>query len=153
MTHTEALRLALDALETVTRHFTRAPSTLADSTARGAAHAAIEACRAALAAPAAVPVAWSYDWIGSEHNPHFMVAGEVADGLRLGNPPLLGPDSARTNWTPLYAAPAAPSVPPGWKLVPVEPTDAMVDATHHGQPVSDIWRDMLAAAPTDGGQG
>lgn len=43
------------------------------------------------------------------------------------------------------AAQAAPVA--GWRLVPVEPTDAMVDATHHGQPVDDIWRDMLAAAP------
>lgn len=34
-----------------------------------------------------------------------------------------------------------------WKWVPEEPTDAMVDATHHGQPVADIYRDMLAAAP------
>lgn len=50
----------------------------------------------------------------------------------------------------LYAAPqpaeaAQPVV--GWRLVPVEPTDEMVDATHHGQPVDDIYRDMLAAAP------
>ena len=48
---------------------------------------------------------------------------------------------------------SAPRVPQGWKLVPVEPTEAMVDATHHGQPVSDIYRDMLAAAPQpEGGQ-
>lgn len=39
------------------------------------------------------------------------------------------------------------AAPAGWKLVPLEPTDAMVDATYHGQPVDDIYRDMLAAAP------
>jgi hypothetical protein len=48
---------------------------------------------------------------------------------------------------PAPALASAPRVPQGWKLVPVEPTEAMVDATHHGQPVSDIYRDMLAAAP------
>ena len=35
----------------------------------------------------------------------------------------------------------------GWRMVPADPTDAMVDATHHGQPVADIYRDMIAAAP------
>lgn len=34
-----------------------------------------------------------------------------------------------------------------WVMVPREPTDEMVDATYHGQPIADIWRDMLAAAP------
>lgn len=37
---------------------------------------------------------------------------------------------------------------PGWVLVPVEPTGEMLDATYVGQHCSDIWRDMLAAAPT-----
>ena len=39
----------------------------------------------------------------------------------------------------------APAVPEGYALVPVEPTDAMLDATYDGQHASDIWRDMLAA--------
>jgi hypothetical protein len=46
-----------------------------------------------------------------------------------------------------HPQPSAQGEAVAWKLVPVEPTDAMVDATHHGQPVADIWRDMIAAAP------
>ena len=61
---------------------------------------------------------------------------------------------------PLYLAPGAqpaPSVPEGWKLVPIEPTHEMLDAgedtfvpTYTGTPVSapiDVYRAMLAAAP------
>ena len=54
--------------------------------------------------------------------------------------------------------PAAPAIPEGWKLVPMEPTGAMVQAAHHldlsympGQEGADraaIYRAMLAAAPT-----
>ena len=43
---------------------------------------------------------------------------------------------------------AALSAPPGYALVPVEPTDEMIDATYHGQPLADIWHDMIAAAPS-----
>ena len=39
------------------------------------------------------------------------------------------------------------SVPAGWMLVPIEPSEAMTDATYAGQHCSDIWRDMIAAAP------
>ena len=39
------------------------------------------------------------------------------------------------------------SVPAGYVLVPIEPTEAMTDATYAGQHCSDIWRDMIAAAP------
>jgi hypothetical protein len=52
----------------------------------------------------------------------------------------------------LLAQPAAQAVPVGWKLVPVEPTEAMILAArehHEGDhylPVS-LWRAMLAAAP------
>ena len=42
------LRQALTALERVTTHFTRTPSTLADSEARGEAHKAMDALRARL---------------------------------------------------------------------------------------------------------
>lgn len=43
----------------------------------------------------------------------------------------------------------APSVlvPQGWRLVPAEPTDEMLNATYAGQHCSDVFRDMLAAAP------
>lgn len=65
-------------------------------------------------------------------------------------------DALRKRWALAWAAaraalaqPAEPVREPvaGWRLVPVDPTDAMVDATHHGQPVDDIYRDMIAAAP------
>ena len=36
----------------------------------------------------------------------------------------------------------------GWRLVPLEPTDEMLNATYAGQHCSDVYRDMLAAAPT-----
>ena len=49
MTKDEALKLALEALESVTKHFTRAQSTLRDSEVRGEAHKAITAIREALA--------------------------------------------------------------------------------------------------------
>ena len=48
----QAARLALEALEIVTGHFTRTPSTLRDSEVRGEAHKAITALRAALEQPA-----------------------------------------------------------------------------------------------------
>ena len=53
----------------------------------------------------------------------------------------------------LYTAPPAPSVPDGWKLVPVEPTPEMMrsgmnvpfnKAARHNA----VYRAMLAAAPT-----
>ena len=45
---TEALKLALEALESVTGHFTRTPSTLRDSEVRGEEHKAITVIREAL---------------------------------------------------------------------------------------------------------
>jgi hypothetical protein len=47
----KAAQMALEALDQVTRHFTRIPSTLADSEKRGLAHQATDALRAALAQP------------------------------------------------------------------------------------------------------
>lgn len=49
----------------------------------------------------------------------------------------------------LYTAPpvAAPAVPDGWKLVPVEPTAAMYDAGDHQLATKQVWDAMLAAAP------
>lgn len=44
----ETMKLALEALESVTGHFTRTPSTLRDSEVRGEAHKAITALRAAI---------------------------------------------------------------------------------------------------------
>jgi predicted Zn-dependent protease with MMP-like domain len=44
----EAMQMALEALESVTGHFTRTPSTLRDSEVRGEAHKAITVLRQAL---------------------------------------------------------------------------------------------------------
>lgn len=62
-----------------------------------------------------------------------------------------------STWHPLYALPGAqpaPSVPEGWKLVPIEPTQEMRDAWELA-PVCEYadavfrcaYREMLAAAP------
>jgi len=184
MTKDEALRLALDALEAATRHFTRTPSTLADSTARGAAHAAIEACRAALAAPAAVPVAlWQYRWTNPGDHPHPDANDLAWKEVRVREGSMQTMEQRinelrayRYNDRPSYevralyagAAPAAPSVPPGWKLVPVEWTEEMlVAALTECEPLGSLinwregfgrrsmqatWAAALAAAPTDAEQ-
>ena len=52
----EAMQLALEALEKVTKHFTRTPSTLMDSEARVEAHKAITALRQALET--------EHEWVG-----------------------------------------------------------------------------------------
>ena len=50
---------------------------------------------------------------------------------------------------PLYLGAAPPTAQAeGWRLVPLEPTDEMLNATYAGQHCSDVYRDMLAAAPT-----
>ena len=54
---------------------------------------------------------------------------------------------------------AAPAIPEGWKLVPVEPTQEMLDAFKHRYKEGDFWRErihgavaaMLAAAPKQKG--
>jgi len=45
-----------------------------------------------------------------------------------------------------------PEIPPGYTLVPIEPTEEMIDAArndHEGAPYLPVslWRSMLAAAP------
>ena len=64
-------------------------------------------------------------------------------------------DDAIDNITAFLAAPA-PAVPPGWKLVPVEPTPEMVKALLEAMTIwvkeigadQDIYRAVLAAAPS-----
>lgn len=63
---------------------------------------------------------------------------------RCGTPP---------DGTKLYTAPVAaqPSVPEGWKLVPIEPTPEMRDAITSGirhDHMVKVYQDMLEAAPT-----
>ncbi|WP_208537883.1 hypothetical protein [Pseudomonas aeruginosa] len=61
----------------------------------------------------------------------------------------------------LYANPVAQaqhSVPEGWKLVPVEPTEDVLEAIHNGGYVGDdqelrwFYQSILAAAPAPGGE-
>ncbi|MBN0996668.1 hypothetical protein JTM47_33825 [Pseudomonas aeruginosa] len=60
----------------------------------------------------------------------------------------------------LYTAPAQAqhSVPEGWKLVPVEPTEDVLEAIHNGGYVGDdqelrwFYQSILAAAPAPGGE-
>lgn len=63
--------------------------------------------------------------------------------------------------TKLYTAPVAQaqhSVPEGWKLVPVEPTEDVLEAIHNGGYVGDdqelrwFYQSILAAAPAPGGE-
>lgn len=55
-------------------------------------------------------------------------------------------DELRARFEALDTPP--PSVPVGWKLVPVEPTEAMQDAHRMYGDTSDWWNATLAAAPT-----
>ncbi|WP_145482321.1 hypothetical protein [Yersinia aldovae] len=88
--------------------------------------------RIALAAKRAEPVAWEVKGI-------LCHSKEEADSY-IGEP------------VPLYEAPQLnyPEIPEGWKLVPTEPTQNMVDAHISGMQLagfSRAYRDMLAAAP------
>ncbi|HDM8411295.1 TPA: DUF551 domain-containing protein [Yersinia enterocolitica] len=88
--------------------------------------------RIALAAKRAEPVAWEVKGI-------LCHSKEEADSY-VGEP------------VPLYEAPQLNSLemPDGWKLVPIEPTQNMVDAHISGMQLagfSRAYRDMLAAAP------
>ncbi|MBV5954630.1 hypothetical protein KUU43_32140, partial [Pseudomonas aeruginosa] len=56
------------------------------------------------------------------------------------------------------SAQAQHSVPEGWKLVPVEPTEDVLEAIHNGGYVGDdqelrwFYQSILAAAPAPGGE-
>ncbi|EPA7682675.1 hypothetical protein ACQ5AL_000020 [Pseudomonas aeruginosa] len=58
----------------------------------------------------------------------------------------------------LRTAQAQHSVPEGWKLVPVEPTEDVLEAIHNGGYVGDdqelrwFYQSILAAAPAPGGE-
>lgn len=59
-------------------------------------------------------------------------------------------ESHETLYQELRANPVPASVPEGWQLVPVEPTQWMLAVGEEGfedRSVSGIWRRMLAAAP------
>jgi hypothetical protein len=56
-------------------------------------------------------------------------------------------------WQAAHATAEPTAVPEGWKLVPIEPTEEMLNVYHgyhrSGKGYLDlsIWRDMIAAAP------
>ena len=69
---TKAAREALEACETALRQFTKTPSTLADSTARGNAHAALATLSAALSeAPGEEREAFEAWWAGLCPAPYY----------------------------------------------------------------------------------
>ena len=147
MTHTEALRLALDALWSGVRSINH----LGGAKEAVPLHEAIEACRAALAAPAAGPVAWALTHRDGRVTLH--PASEYAVAYR---------DTCVAE-TPLYAraAPAAPSVPPDlieyMRRHLEHQRSLIVGFTKLGNETRraakiDGWIAALAAAATDGGQ-
>lgn len=97
----EAAQQALEALEVVTRHFTRTPSTLKDSETRGEAHKIIASLRTALAEQQE-PVAWLH-WL---HGPVrlFMNKDEAMMELERLNREYPVDSNAR-QMKPLYTAP------------------------------------------------
>lgn len=60
-----------------------------------------------------------------------------------------------THWMPLPELPGAqpaPSVPTGWKLVPIDPTRNMLDIMDLGSNMLYRYRALLAAAPKPEGE-
>jgi hypothetical protein len=102
-------------------------------------------CRAALAEPAQEPVAF--------------ISHNVLNGKNwYDKVPLQSLQPGAYTYTPLYTAPQPQplTVPQGWKLVPVEPTDAMIHAAANldfltfvedAPTYADTYKAMLAAAP------
>ena len=162
MTKDEALRLALEALTEIDGAVVSLLSSLSfkdpgpESPAEKVA-AAIKAIRAALAAPAVVPPSLNSGmctrcgkWAGA----HATLPGQPRDHLCMCQP----------------AAPAAPSVPPGWRQVawgvfaqvdgewslqwPPRMTHAAAedDCAHYKPGTKTKVLPVFAAAPTDGGQ-
>ena len=89
-----------------------------------------------------------------------------SDLERLNKPGIVGSagslwNGPREGFVPVYTEPVAQaqhSVPEGWKLVPVEPTEDVLDAIHNGGYVGDdqelrwFYQAILDAAPAPGGE-
>lgn len=95
-------------------------------------------------------------------------AASAPDGLAAAVNRLLDSDGSRGTFSAirrgdalaevegLLAAAPATGVPDGWKMVPIEPTQCMIDAHTEGMVsggATRAYRDMLAAAPEPGGDG
>ncbi|ENN8045670.1 hypothetical protein ACAK01_005447 [Pseudomonas aeruginosa] len=107
------------------------------------------------------PVAWMHD----QPNRVDVIHRDVKDLLQRvpgSSRGIYRPLDVSEHYTiPLYAAPVAQaqhSVPEGWKLVPVEPTEDVLEAIHNGGYVGDdqelrwFYQSILAAAPAPGGE-
>lgn len=68
--------------------------------------------------------------------------------------PMVRIDNAKQAIRALASSMGAPSVPDGWMLVPIEPTEAMAQAGYRARsygpmwPARSIWTLMLAASPS-----
>lgn len=80
-----------------------------------------------------VPVAWLIDWADEPDLGHYFSESAVDE------------DSGRSR--PLFLHPVPASVPEGWQLVPIEPTQEMLDATSWPNCAGTDYKKMLAAAP------
>jgi len=83
------------------------------------------------------PVAW-WNKYANEETWEFL-SGKDPNGMLNGE------------WVPLYTHPA-PAIPTGWRLVPVEPTEGMLDAMcqqleFSGAALSAAYHDAIAVAP------
>jgi hypothetical protein len=112
-----------------------------------------EACRAALAEPAQEPVAFArlLHWIGDDVNSKGKTVARTYEEC----PEKMYPGSWQEG-AKLYTAPQPQplTVPQGYRLVPVEPTEEMVEAAFGALPnyplegnIRRHYRAMLAAAP------
>lgn len=89
-------------------------------------------------------------WARTQQEPVAAVVSKYGDPEAFGERELavLTDLSNAPYGTKLYAAPVAPTVPKGWKLVPEEPTEEQLDAlTDTRGSARTKYRALLAAAP------
>lgn len=105
----------------------------------------------ALAALTAEPIGWRYRYLmpfmkNADGTMGWVGAWKLTDDIACCNR-LKGYEIDN-----LYTTPPAPAIPDGWRLVPVEPTDAMTDSGWDKLNVSGdmncAYEAMIAAAPT-----
>ena len=99
------------------------------------------------------PLRWTGDVAECVKNIYFNAAVKLArEVLRQSNPAVtakewrtLGYNEGLIEGRDSYVASRE-----GWKLVPINPTEAMLDAIENGAGATGAYRDMLAAAPSNG---
>ncbi len=113
-----AAQQAAEALEKIARHFgvrRLGESTLADSTARSEAHAAIEAIRAALAAKVQAPAWQPIETAPDDMKPHlFLVNGVAVEGFKDATGRMCVRNE-RHEWRAMRGKPS------GWMHIPAAP--------------------------------